>query len=272
MMTAPRPTPTRYDNARIIAIHEAGHAVTHMLLGHHVISVNTHDGNNNGHTTHGKVTYANLGRVGLADAVGTAAGEAAVLQLMRQEQHLYSGILFSASPTSIAAATAETDRKLIATIAADATLPAGIGIALASRILADHWDAVERVADALHRSEDGHLNDPAFQVAADLDGVEYNWSNLSALATEAMPGDASVQSYLTGPGQQAENDRAEYVRYLRAHNILHTPPPALRRQINFEIFYRGSSEIQAALDELRACGRPRDHGLILTPRIPGRIT
>lgn len=247
MMTATRPTPTRYDSSRVVAIHEAGHAVAHMLLGHHVRSANMHAGTMNDYATHGKVTYASLGTAGLADIVGAAAGEAAVLHLMWQEQHLYSGVLASASPSAIAASTGEHDREYIAGIAADATLPVGVGAAIAARVLTVHWDAVERVADALDRSLDGRLDDAAISVAASLDGVEIGWVELCALATESAPANADLQAYLTGPGQHAEDHLVEYVRHLRAHNILYTPAPALRRHINREILDRGMPEIEAAL-------------------------
>lgn len=243
-MTATRPTPIHYtgDARHLIATHEAGHAVAHLLLGHHVLDVqlgttsqSAYAENYRGHTR-----YAGVDLGTLAELVGTGAGEAAVLHLLGLERH--------PGPVTIARATGEHDREYAARLVNGTTLPAGIATTLAGQILVDHWGAVERVADALRKAPDGRLYSAGVLAAASLGDTEIGWGALSVLADAAMPLDAGLRSYLTGPGLERESAMAGFLEQLRARDVLHSPATAPRRQVNAELFDRGMPEILAALD------------------------
>lgn len=236
---------------RLIATHEAGHAVAHLLLGHHVLDteIRTAGGHARPGGVLGNTRYASLAPDGgLADLVGVAAGEAAVAHLLIREWH--------PNPELVARASADHDREHAARIAIETTLPAGIETKLASQIVADHWDAVTRVADALRRADDGRLDFAEVWAAADVRGAEIGWDELSAMAEAAMPSDAGLRSYLAGPGREQENARAEFLQRLWDHNVLCSPADASRRQLTCEIHDRGT-EIQAALDAPESKGVSR---------------
>jgi len=241
MMTATRPFPIQYpgDSWHRIAIHEAGHAVAHLLLGHHVLDTRIGPGAD-GHmgTISGNTRFTGLNASALPELVGTAAGETAVLHLLNRQ--------WTPNADAIARATANHDRERATSITAGTTLPIGIETALATRIVADYWDAVENVADALRRSDIGRLDQFEILAAADLGAAEIDWSELYSMANNAMPFNSDLQAYLNGPGSQEENVRVEFLRQLRAHNILFSPETAPRHQVVAEIFDRGLPEIQAA--------------------------
>jgi len=242
MMTATRPFPIQYpgDSWHRIAIHEAGHAVAHLLLGHHVLDTRIGPGAD-GHmgSVSGDTRFTGVNTSVLPDMVGAAAGEAAVLHMLNRQ--------YQPNASTIAWATAEHDRKYAANIAAGTTLPIGIETVLADRIVAEYWDAIDRVADALRRDPDGYLDQYAITATADLGNIEIDWDTLADMAKAAMPGSAGLQAYLDGPGRQQENGRVEFLRQLRTHDILLTPEPAPRWKLNAEIFDRGLPKIVAAL-------------------------
>lgn len=232
----------RDDSQLLIAAHEAGHAVVHLLLGHHVIDVEIGTASGDGFTeqAYGATQFADLDTSVLADLVGTAAGEAAVLHHLKKQRH--------DDAEAVARTSAEHDRRNAYDIALHTTLPAGIDLAVASRLVALHWDAVERVAEALCKTPGGRLNSRQILAAANLGDTEYTWAALADFATAAAPGDDGLRRHLAGTDQRNETIHTGFLARLRTHGILYSPATATRRQINAEIYHRGMGEILAALD------------------------
>lgn len=241
MMTAAEPVHTRRGSMRhLTAIHEAGHAVTHLLLGHHVIAVEINAGYRQ--ISRGNTSYMSVYINGfplLPDLVGTAAGEAAVLRYLNQETH--------PDPESFARATGGHDREHTAQITDGTTVPPEIGKDLAAPILADRWAAVERVADALCQAPDGRLDQHAVLAAADLGDTEIDWDTLASMAEATMPDNPGLRAYLNGPALQEELACAALFRELHAYGVLHSRATATRRRINAEIYNRGPEKILAVL-------------------------
>lgn len=229
------------DARHLIAAHEAGHAVAHLLLGHHVLGSGFYvvDNGDGTETGHGITRFTALNTSVLADLVATAAGEAAVQVLLSQrgdpDGHAY------------ARATAEHDHVRAKQLADETTLPAHIGHALAAPLVNEHWPAVRRVANTLCRAPGHRLEAADVLEAAALADAEIGWDELCALARSACPGDPGLRAYLTGPGRELEQDRTHLLQLLHAHGLLETPADALRRRIHAETFRRGLPELQAAL-------------------------
>jgi hypothetical protein len=242
MMTATHPAAICYDGdgRYLLAIHEAGHAVTHLLLGHHVPDVEIRV-TDHGHTENvrGSTTYTGVEISVLAELVGTAAGEAAQLRFLKQQRH--------PDAEMIARAVAEHDRVRTNALAADMTLPQGIETAMAERLVASRWGAVERVARALRDAPGHRLEAVDVLSAADLGNDEVSWELLGVLADAVMPDHPGVTAYLAGAGQQQEDVRADFLSQMRHYGVLEFPETALRRQVHAEIYRRGVPELLAAL-------------------------
>lgn len=228
------------DVRHLIAAHEAGHAVAHLLLGHHVLDSGFYvtDNGDDTETAHGGTRFTALNTSVLADLVATAAGEAAVQVLLSRRgdpnSHAY------------ARATAEHDHERAGRLAVEATLPTHIGHMLAAPLVNEHWAAIRRLANALCGAPGHRLGAADVLEAAALADAEIGWDELCALARSACPGDPSLRVYLTGPGRELERDRTRVLQLLHARGLLETPAGALRRRIHAEMF-RCGPELLAAL-------------------------
>jgi hypothetical protein len=244
------PVPVVYAGgaARLVATHEAGHAVVNLLLGHHVLTCGFEvvGNGNDTETAEGNTQYYAINATALAELVATAAGETAARHLLEQHGH----------PDAAAGARATADHDLLHTqqLIAGTTLPLGIGSVLAERLVTDYWPAIGRVADALCAAPGHRLDGAGVLAAAALADDEISWYRLCTLAMAAIPEDPSVHAYLTGPGEQDEENRAEFVSLLWIHDLLDTPIDAPRRQVHAEVFRRGMPALKAELNPARRAG------------------
>lgn len=234
------------DARHLIAIHEAGHAVAYLLLGHHVIrtGVNVVNNGNGTETADGLTQNVALSATALAGLVATAAGEVAARRFLDDEGHPDAAMHARDGGVH--------DREHVQRLLAEApSLPAHIGPALAALLLAEHWDAVQRLARAICEAPGHHLDANGILAAAALGDVEVTWEQLSDMARDAAPGSWGVEAYLFGPGRQDEEDRAEFLARLRAYDLLATPATGLRRQVNAEVYDRGFEQLQIELAAAR---------------------
>lgn len=237
-------SPVIYDGdaLRLTATHEAGHAVAYLLLGHHIITTGCDiiDNGNGTETTDGLTRNVALNATALAGLVATAAGEVAARRLLDDKGHSDAALH--------ARATGVHDREYVQWLLAEApSLPAHIGPVVAGWLLAEHWDAVQRLAGAIYEAPNHRLDDDAVLTAAALGNTELTWDQLSDMARSAAPGNWGAEAYLFGAGQRDEDDRAEFLTRLRAHNLLTTSPTALRREVHAETYRRGLSALKAEL-------------------------
>jgi hypothetical protein len=130
------------DLPSISAHHEAGHAVVHMLYGAEVVEVMLPDTctTDGGGTTHLSVPKRLAGSAGYL--AGTWAGSEAAIHYLDQV-----GLLDRAARIDVA----NTSVGDIADIRQHVTNPLVLETtrAMAIRLVAEHWSAIERVADAL---------------------------------------------------------------------------------------------------------------------------
>ncbi|WP_194917495.1 hypothetical protein [Catenulispora rubra] len=249
-VNAPAPFVYAGGAVRLMATHEAGHAVVHLLLGQHVIEcgIEAVDDDEFEIAT-GSTTFSGINTTELAELVATAAGEIAARRLLEQAGH----------PNAAAEARSTAEHDLVHTqkLIADTTLPLGIGAALAEQLVTDYWPAIGRVADALCAAPGHRLDGAGVLAAAALADDEFTWYQLRTMAMAAMPQDVGIYAYLTGAGEEDENDRAEFVSLLWIHNLLNTPIAAPRRQVHAEVFRRGMPALKAELEVAQQAGGAR---------------
>lgn len=233
-----------------VAIHEAGHAVTALLLGHHVISASL-DVQAHGKgwaTVRGDTPYAKLNDAVLTNLVITAAGEVALRHLLELDKR--------PDAADLARDSAIHDIPAMQTLLSKTTLPAQAGPLLAASLVKSHWPAIQRLAKALHETPGHRLEADEVLDAAALGSAEIGWEMLTGMARLVMPGDAGVEAYITGPGRADEESRAEFLNTLRVHGLLKTPATALRREIDAEVYNRRFA-LDAELEAAVQMGEPR---------------
>jgi len=232
---------------RLMATHEAGHAVAYLLLGLHVIECGVEVVDDDEfEIAKGSTQFSGINTTELAELVATAAGETAACHLLEEAGH----------PNAAAEARSTADHDLVHAreLIAETTLPLGIGAVLAERLVTDYWLAIGRVADALCAAPGHRLDAAGVLAAAALADDEITWHRLCGMAMAAMPEDVGVYAYLTGAGEEDEDGRGEFVSLLWIHDLLDTPIDAPRRQVHAEVFRRGMPALKAELEAARQSG------------------
>lgn len=236
-------TSPEYEQWRLlVAAHEAGHAITHLLVGHHVldasISVEPDQLARGVFAATGSTTYASTHGSAVAELTGVGAGEVATRRWL---------LAAGTEPRTAAVearTSAEHDREHTNVLAEVTGLPASLGRRLAAQLLSEHWDAVSRVAHAL--AHQGELDAAEFRAICHLE-EELTWEALAERARATFPtgpDHTAVVEHLDGRGLRRETERRICIDALYRHGLL---VPGRRRDEEAQILEHG---LPALLDRL----------------------